>query len=309
MTSFEYFVVTLALSLLTLGINLPALALLTMPLVLTLPHLHPTQRTLTTAAIRALDGLMTYPDHVVTAVHTHIVHNLPTPLWLTNWLMLVSTTTADTREYAVWIDCHLTKIDWDIQAQSDGMISLYQTMGTLAERVTTVTGLLSRLPEHVLSIQLTTTETQAQVNSLTDDMLTLRNHISTTANHLLTSLDHCTSLSADVDLQLCLDNIHRQLDALASAAAVANLQEQLEVLSQLLQPPPPPHHSQVLPFLHPLPASQPLSPLATTNFPLLTLPTAHSAPASPTSSPTSIKSDPDSDKENVPVHQLPPLQP
>ncbi len=202
MTSFKYFVVALALSLLALGINLPALTLLAIPLVLALPHLHPTQRTLTAAAIRALNGLMTYPDHVVAAVCTHIVHNLPAPSWLTNWLMLISTAIADTREYAVRIDCHLVETDQDIQAQSEALVSLYQSMGTFAEQVTTTTSLLSRLLEHILSIQLTTAKTQARVNGLTDDILALYNHTSAAADRLLTHLDHRTSLSADVDLQL-----------------------------------------------------------------------------------------------------------
>jgi len=56
-----------------------------------------------------------------------------------------------------------------------------------------------------------------------DKVLALHNHTSATTNRLLACLDHCTSLSTDVDLQLCLDNIHRQLDTLASAAAVADL--------------------------------------------------------------------------------------
>ena len=77
--------------------------------------------------------------------------------------------------------------------------------------------------EHVLSIQLTTTETQARVNNQMDNVLTLHNHVSDSDNHLLTRLNHRTSLSADVDLQLCLDNIHCQLDTLASATTVADL--------------------------------------------------------------------------------------
>ncbi len=161
MTSLKFFVVALALSLLALGTNLPALALLAVPLILALPCLRPTQRTLTATTVRALDGLMTYPDCVIAAVRTHVARNLPAPLWLTSWLMLVSTTMADTREHITRINHGLTEIDLDIQVQSKGMVGLYQSLGTLAEWVTAITGLLVHLPEHVLSIQLTTTETQA----------------------------------------------------------------------------------------------------------------------------------------------------
>ncbi len=133
MTSFEYFVVALALSLLALGINLPALAILAVPLVLALPRLRPTQRTFTATTVRALNGLMTYPDCVVAAIHTHIACNLPAPLWLTSGLMLISTAIADTHKNTVRIDRRLIKIDLDIQAQSKGLVGLYQGMGILAE--------------------------------------------------------------------------------------------------------------------------------------------------------------------------------
>jgi len=87
---------------------------------------------------------MAYPDCVIATVHTHIVRNLPAPQWLTGWLMLISTAIADTHVYAVRIDHHLIEINQDIQAQSKGLVGLYQSMGIL--EVFTVPPLSHRNP-------------------------------------------------------------------------------------------------------------------------------------------------------------------
>ncbi len=152
MTLFKYFVVALALSLLALGVNLPTLALLTMPLILALPCLHPTQRTLAAATVRALNGLMAYPNHVITAIHTHIICNLPTPQWLTHWLMLISTAIANTHEYAVWIDHRLTEIDADIQAQSEGLVGHLNPIEHLWDHLKRRLGQYETAPNGILEL-------------------------------------------------------------------------------------------------------------------------------------------------------------
>ena len=325
LNSLAFFIIVSSLSAIALSLNLhPVVTVLVPPAVTALVQHLVMILTQGEIAIRALDGMLNHPRRIATAFRHSVMRNLPAPLWLVDWLQRISGALEEVRDRSERIDQAVAGLEEDAQAQGTGLLALItRTMG-FVEHLNRLTETVTAIPATMFDLTRIVVENQARIASLHDNVHALHNHISATTERLSTRLDHRTSLSADVDFQLCFDNVHRalleaaprvavievrdlleefhlQLGQVAMQATVNELRERLEVVLQLIQPVPAPRLSQIPPAFRPASAPHSLSPLPTDNALGLIFPHAQSAPASPsTSSRLSYKEElgDDSDKEN-----------
>ena len=188
----------------------------------------------------------------------------------------------------------MSELDIDLQHQADNFLTLLAQTAHLAEQLNNFMATLASMPTTLFDITQITMTTHAQVDSLHDKVYALHNHVTAVVDHLATHLDQRTSLSTDINLQLCFDNVHCQLDQMATVQMLQELRDQLEAHIHSVQAPPLIQSSQN-PFLS---LDHPLSPLGSNALGLTTISCTHSAPPATPSPPTLLKSKSDDDKEN-----------